>query len=216
MVEGGAPRRVPRLQPEREGPDRRVRVLGAIDTVPKRFAEVGDPFEPMDQASDSLERLLELSAQHEEAGFGDAPWPPHFAKQAGEPPRVQPSKRRKASGKPERQGVVPPPAPGKRAGPTGRRRTTMPLIEVARASTEADAREGLERWKARHPEVWTHLAPADVLVDSMRGRSSTWTRIRLNLRNVPEGERPQQEALEVDYDPWEGMEGWEGQVHRRS
>ena len=187
-----------------------------VDTVPKRFAEVGDPFEPMDQASDSLERLLELSAQHEEAGFGDAPWPPHFAKQAGEPPRVQPSKRRKASGKPERQGVVPPPAPGKRAGPTGRRRTTMPLIEVARASTEAEAREGLERWKARHPEAWTYLGPADVLVDSMRGRSSTWTRIRLNLRNVPEGERPQQEALEVDYDPWEGMEGWEGQVHRRS
>jgi len=187
-----------------------------IDTMPERFDEVGDPFEPMDEPSDSLERLLELSAQHEEAGFGDAPWPPHFAKQAGEPPRVQPSKRRKTSGKPERQGVVPPPAPGKRAGPTGRRRTTMPLIEVARAATEAEAREGLERWKERHPDVWTHLAPPDVLVDSMRGRSSTWTRIRLNLRNVPEGERPPQEALEVDYDPWEGVEGWEDQVHRRS
>jgi DNA ligase D-like protein (predicted polymerase) len=187
-----------------------------LDTVPKRFAELGDPFDHMDDAADSLERLLELSAQHEEAGFGDAPWPPHFAKQAGEPPRVQPSKRRKASGKPERQGVVPPPAPGKRAGPTGRRRTTMPLIEVARAATEAEAREGLERWKERHPETWTHLAPADVLVDSMRGRSSTWTRIRLNLRNVPEATRPSQEALEVDYDPWEGIEGWENQVHRRS
>jgi len=187
-----------------------------VDTVPKRFAELGDPFERMDDAADSLERLLELSTQHEKAGFGDAPWPPHFAKQAGEPPRVQPSKRRKASGKPERQGVVPPPAPGKRAGPTGRRRTTMPLIEVARAASEAEAREGLERWKERHPEVWTHLAPPDVLVDSMRGRSSTWTRIRLNLRNVPEGERPPQEALEVDYDPWEGIEGWEDQAHRRS
>jgi bifunctional non-homologous end joining protein LigD len=187
-----------------------------VDTVPKRFAERGDPFEHMDDAADSLERLLELSAQHEEAGFGDAPWPPHFAKQAGEPPRVQPSKRRKASGKPERQGVVPPPAPGKRAGPTGRRRTTMPLIEVARAATEVEAREGLERWKERHPEAWTCLAPADVLVDSMRGRSSTWTRIRLNLRNVPEGQRPPQEALEVDYDPWEGVEGWEDQAHRRS
>ncbi|HEY1127088.1 MAG TPA: DNA primase small subunit domain-containing protein [Actinomycetota bacterium] len=187
-----------------------------VDTVPKRFAELGDPFEQMDDAADSLERLLELSAQHEEAGFGDAPWPPHFAKQAGEPPRVQPSKRRKASAKPARQGVVPPPAPGKRAGPTGRRRTTMPLIEVARAATEAEAREGLERWKERHPEAWTYLAPADVLVDSMRGRSSTWTRIRVNLRNVPEGERPPQEALEVDYDPWEGVEGWEDQAHRRS
>jgi bifunctional non-homologous end joining protein LigD len=187
-----------------------------VDIVPKRFAERGDPFEHMDDAADSLERLLELSAQHEEAGFGDAPWPPHFAKQAGEPPRVQPSKRRKASGKPERQGVVPPPPPGKRAGPTGRRRTTMPLIEVARAATEVEAREGLERWKERHPEAWTCLAPADVLVDSMRGRSSTWTRIRLNLRNVPEGQRPPQEALEVDYDPWEGVEGWEDQAHRRS
>jgi DNA ligase D-like protein (predicted polymerase) len=187
-----------------------------VDTVPRRFSELGDPFEHMDDAADSLERLLELSAQHEEAGFGDAPWPPHFAKQAGEPPRVQPSKRRKASGKPERQGVVPAPAPGKRAGPTGRRRTTMPLIEVARAATEAEAREGLERWKERHPEAWTYLAPADVLVDSMRGRSSTWTRIRLNLRHVPEAERPSQEALEVDYDPWEGIEGWENQVHRRS
>jgi bifunctional non-homologous end joining protein LigD len=187
-----------------------------VDTVPKRFAELGDPFEQMDDAADSLERLLELSAQHEEAGFGDAPWPPHFAKQAGEPPRVQPSKRRKASGKPERQGVVPAPAPGKRAGPTGRRRTTMPLIEIARAATESEAREGLERWKQRHPEVWTYLAPPDVLVDSMRGRSSTWTRIRVNLRNVPEGERPPQEALEVDYDPWEGVEGWEDQAHRRS
>ena len=187
-----------------------------VDTVPKRFAELGDPFEHMDDAADSLERLLELSAQHAEAGFGDAPWPPHFAKQAGEPPRVQPSKRRKATEKPERQGVVPPPAPGKRAGPTGRRRTIMPLIEVARAATEAEARDGLERWKERHPEIWTYLAPADILVDSMRGRSSTWTRIRLNLRNVPEGERPPQEALEVDYDPWEGVEGWEDQAHRRS
>jgi bifunctional non-homologous end joining protein LigD len=187
-----------------------------VDTVPKRFAERGDPFEHMDDAADSLERLLELSAQHEEAGFGDAPWPPHFAKQAGEPPRVQPSKRRKASGKPERQGVVPPPAPGKRAGPTGRRRTTMPLIEVARAATEAEAREGLERWRKKHPDAWSYLIPADVLVDSMRGRSSTWTRIRLNLRNVPQGERPPQEALEVDYDPWEGVEGWEDRAHRRS
>jgi bifunctional non-homologous end joining protein LigD len=187
-----------------------------VDTVPKRFAELGDPFEHTDDAADSLERLLELSAQHAEVGFGDAPWPPHFAKQAGEPPRVQPSKRRKATGKPERQGVVPPPAPGKRAGPTGRRRTIMPLIEVARAATEAEARDGLERWKERHPETWTYLAPADILVDSMRGRSSTWTRIRLNLRNVPEGERPPQEALEVDYDPWEGVEGWEDQAHRRS
>jgi hypothetical protein len=83
----------------------------------------------------------------------------------------------------------------------------MPLIEVARAATKAEALEGLERWKARHPDVWPYLAASDVLVDSMRGRSSTWTRIRLNLRGVPEDQRPPQEALEVDYDPWVGLEG---------
>jgi bifunctional non-homologous end joining protein LigD len=81
----------------------------------------------------------------------------------------------------------------------------MPLIEIARAATEDEAMEGLERWKARHDDVWPYLQPADVLVDSMRGRSTTWTRIRLNLRNVPPKKRPAQEALEVDYDPWEGV-----------
>jgi bifunctional non-homologous end joining protein LigD len=178
-----------------------------IDTVPQRFAEIGDPSEGMDEVAGSLEPLLELSAQHEAAGFGDAPWPPHFAKQAGEPPRVQPSKRRRSAGKRGGEGSVPPPAPGKATGPTGRRRTTMPLIEIARAATTEEAMEGLERWRARHPEVWPYLAPADLLVDSMRGRNTTWTRIRVNLRNVPETERPAQEALEVDYDPWEGYEG---------
>ena len=120
--------------------------------------------------------------------------------------RVQPSRRRGKTAKPTAKGSVPPPAPGKRAGPTGRRRTTAPLIEVARAATEREAMEGLQRWKDKHPDAWTYLAPADVMVDSMRGRSTTWTRIRLNLRGVPEAERPAQEALEVDYDPWEGLE----------
>jgi DNA ligase D-like protein (predicted polymerase) len=173
-----------------------------VDTVPERLARIGDPSEGIDQAVGSLEPLLELAAQHEAAGFTDAPWPPHFEKQAGEPHRAQPSKRRGGAGQDGRQGIVPPPAPGKTSGPTGRRRTTMPLIEVARAATEAEAFEGLERWKARHPDVWARLDPADVLVDGMRGRSSLWYRIRLNLRNVPEAERPPQEALEVDYDPW--------------
>jgi hypothetical protein len=176
-----------------------------IDTVPDRFQREGDAAEGIDEAAGSLQPLVELATQHEASGFGDAPWPPHFAKQAGEPPRVQPSKRR-AEGTTAREGVVPPPAPGKAVGPTGRRRTTMPLVEIARAATEKEARDGLERWKARHPKVWPYLAPADVLVDSMRGRSTTWTRIRLNLRNVPEGERPSQEPLEVDYEPWEGVE----------
>ncbi len=178
-----------------------------IETVPKRFARIGDPSHGIDEAAGSLERLLELSAEHEAAGFGDAPWPPHFAKQEGEPPRVQPSKRRQDERPPGRQGTVPPPAPGKTTGPTGRRRTTMPLIEIARAATEKEAKQGLQRWKARHPDVWSYLAPEDVLVDPMRGRNSTWTRIRVNLRNVPEAERPPQEALEVDYDPWREWEG---------
>ena len=80
----------------------------------------------------------------------------------------------------------------------------MPLIEIARAETKDEAMAGLERWKARHAAVWTCLEPADVLVDAMRGRSSVWYRIRLNLQHVPEAERPPQEPLEVDYDPWAG------------
>ena len=173
-----------------------------VETVPERLARMGDPSEGIDQAVGSLEPLLELAEQHEAAGFADAPWPPHYEKQASEPPRARPSIRRGDAGEATPEGIVPPPAPGKTSGPTGRRRTTMPLIEVARAATEAEALAGLERWKARHPDVWPLLAPNDVLVDGMRGRSSLWYRIRLNLRNVPEAERPPQEALEVDYDPW--------------
>ena len=192
-----------------------------IDTVPARYARLGDLAEGMDAAVGSLEPLLELAASDEAAGLPDAPWPPHFVKQADEEPRVQPSKRRAATtaGSPRtatprpatavrpvtapRPAADPPaPAPGQARGPTGRRRSTMPLIEIARAATKDEAMQGLERWKQRHPEAWSRLQPADVLVDSMRGRSSTWTRIRLNLRNVPEPERPPQEPLEVDYDPW--------------
>jgi bifunctional non-homologous end joining protein LigD len=168
----------------KEVPDCRPEAF-TIDTVPGRFAALGDPWDGIDEAAGSLEPLLRLAAEHEAAGLPDAPWPPHFGKQAGEPPRVQPSKRRAA-------------------GPAGRRRSSMPLVEVARAATKAEAMAGLDRWKERHPQAWPYLEPADVLVDSMRGRSSTWTRIRLNLRNVPEAERPQQEELDVDYDPWAG------------
>ncbi|MDQ6713201.1 MAG: DNA polymerase domain-containing protein [Candidatus Dormibacteraeota bacterium] len=187
-----------------------------LATVPRRFAEMGDPSKGIDEAVGSLEALLELSDQHEAAGFGDAPWPPHFAKQAGEPARVQLSRRRREDRPSPPKGEVPPPAPGKTVGPTGRRRTTMPLIEIARAASDAEARAGLQRWRARHPDVWSHLAPSDILVDSMRGRNTTWTRIRINLRNVPESERPPQEALEVDYDPWAGYQGADrsGQLER--
>jgi bifunctional non-homologous end joining protein LigD len=165
-----------------------------IDSMPERFARVGDPWEGMDEAAGSLESLLALAERDEAAGLPDAPWPPHYDKQAGEPPRVQPSKRRVGSPADGRSGPA--------AGRTGRRQSTMPLIEVARAATKDEAMAGLDRWKERHSDVWPYLAPADVLVDSMRGRSSTWTRIRLNLRNVPQEQRPPQEELEVDYDPW--------------
>ncbi len=158
-----------------------------IDTVPGRFASAGDPWAGMNDAVGSLDALLDLAARDEASGLPDAPWPPHYEKQAGEEARVQPSKRRAASG-------------------TGRRQSTKPLIEIARAQTKAEAMAGLERWKERHPDVWPLLEPADVLVDSMRGRSSTWTRIRLNLEHVPEPQRPPQEDLEVDYNPWAGFD----------
>jgi DNA ligase D-like protein (predicted polymerase) len=148
-----------------------------LETVPRRFASMGDPAADMDAFAGSIEPLLELAARQKAAGAPD-------------PPSI---------------GSVPPPAPGKTVGPTGRRRTRAPLIEIARAASEAEALAGLERWRARHPSVWSRLAPSDILIDSMRGRSSTWTRIRLNLQHVPEDERPRQEALEVDYDPWQGF-----------
>ncbi len=177
-----------------------------IDTVPERFARLGDPWRGMDEAAGSLEPLLTLADQDEAAGMPDAPWPPHYDKQAGEAPRVQPSKRRTAgrAAEPAAEPAqdIQPAAKAQGIQPTGRRRSTMPLIEVARAASKDEAQAGLDRWKERHAAVWPYLEPADVLVDSMRGRSSTWTRIRLNLRHVPEAERPAQEELEVDYDPW--------------
>jgi bifunctional non-homologous end joining protein LigD len=142
-----------------------------LATMPARFARIGDRHERIDEHPGSLDLLLELSARHERDGLGDAPWPPHYRKQAGEPPRVRPS---------------------------GRRQPTRPLIEIARARRKDDALAGLERWKARHPDAAAHLQPADVLVDSMRGRSATWTRIRVNLEHVPAELRPAQEPLDPD------------------
>jgi bifunctional non-homologous end joining protein LigD len=144
-----------------------------LATMPARFARLGDLHEGIDGHSGSLERLLELSARHEHDGLGDAPWPPQYKKQPGEPPRVQPS----------------------------RRATKHPLIEIGRAQRKDDALAGLARWKARHPGAVAHLAAADVLVDAMRGWSSTWTRIRVNLRNVPAELRPEQEPLDPDDQP---------------
>jgi hypothetical protein len=163
-----------------------------IDTVPARFAKIGDPWTGIDETAGSLDALLEQAARDEASGLPDAPWPPHYEKQAGEDARVQPSKRRTEA---------------KTPSPTGRRQSTKPLIEVARAKTKAEAMEGLERWKSRHSGIWPLLEARDILVDSMRGRSSTWTRIRVNLEHVPEEKRPAQEPLEVDYDPWAGYLG---------
>jgi len=203
-----------------------------LATVPGIVAAHGDAGAGIDAAVGSLDALLELSARHEAGGDGDAPWPPHYAKQAGEPPRVQPSKRRRpaadyagsgvdggpppdvaaarsaavAAGDPEAGITGPPPWARRPTGPTtptptGRRRSSVPVIEIARAARKEDALAGLERWKARHPQAATHLEPADVLVDAMRGRSTTWTRVRVNLIHVPDAERPAQEPLDPDYDP---------------
>jgi bifunctional non-homologous end joining protein LigD len=155
-----------------------------LRTMPARFATVGDRHADIDAHPCALDALLELSARQEAEGLGDAPWPPHYAKQAGEPPRVAPSRR-------------------KGAATSGRRVPTRPLVEIGRAARKDDALAGLERWKARHPEAAAHLQPADVLVDAMRGRHTTWTRIRVNLEHVPEEMRPAQEALDPDQAP-----GW--------
>jgi bifunctional non-homologous end joining protein LigD len=160
-------------------------------TMPARLAAIGDPHAAMDDAPGSLERLLELAARDEAAGLGDAPWPPHFRKMEGEAARVAPSRAKGAS---------------KKAG--ARPRTKMPLIVVANSPDKEAALAGLERWKATHPEAASHLAVDDVLVDAMRGRSSTWTRIRVNLRHVPEAIRPPQEKPDPDDDPTREWREW--------
>jgi len=168
-------------------------------TAPARLAERGDAAAAIDAAPGSLDRLLELSAAQEAAGLGDAPWPPHYKKQRDEPPRVMPSRRKRADAA-DRPDAGPSADTGKPG--SGRRRSTQPLITVAKAQHKEDALAGLERWKTRHPVAAALLEVDDVLVDSMRGRSSTWTRIRLNLRHVPERERPAEEPPDPDYDPW--------------
>ena len=157
-----------------------------LATAPARFAARGDAAAGIDAARGSLDALLALSAAQEAAGLGDAPWPPHYRKQADEPPRVAPSRRKAAGAAPRR------------------RESARALVTVAKAAHREDALAGLERWKQRHPEASARLHEDDVLVDSMRGRSTTWTRIRVNLRHVPEGERPAAEPADPDYDPWSG------------
>ncbi|WP_394845338.1 DNA polymerase domain-containing protein [Pendulispora brunnea] len=159
-------------------------------TVPARFAERGDPHARIDEFPGSLEPLLELANRDEAAGLGDAPWPPHFRKGDSESTRVAPSRAK---------GVK---AASKGASKAPRSKAPkMPLLIIAHSPSKEAALAGLERWKAKYPAVVPHLAVDDVLIDAMRGRSSTWTRIRVNLRHVPEAERPPQETPDPDDDP---------------
>ncbi|MGO8997215.1 MAG: DNA polymerase domain-containing protein [Polyangiaceae bacterium] len=154
-------------------------------TMPGRFAARGDPHAGIDAVAGSLEKLLELAARDEAAGLADAPWPPNFPKMEGEAPRVAPSRAKRD--------------PSKAA--TKAPRAKMPLVTVANSPDKGAALEGLARWKAKHPDAARHLAEEDVLVDAMRGRSSTWTRVRVNLKSVPEALRPPQETPDPDDDP---------------
>jgi DNA ligase D-like protein (predicted polymerase) len=171
-------------------------------TVPTRLKAIGDPNARMDDAAGSLEQLLELADRDEAAGLGDAPWPPHFRKMEGEPARVAPSRAKGAKRTTKK-------ATGKTAAPresenrktAAEPRSKMPLITVANSPDKEAALAGLERWKKKNPKAASHLVVDDVLVDSMRGRSSTWTRIRVNLRNVPEKIRPPQATPDPDDDP---------------
>ena len=156
-----------------------------IFTVPERFVKIGDPHADMDASPGSLEKLLELADKDEAAGIADAPWPPHFRKMEGEAPRIMPSRAKSAADK----------------STAKKSRVKMPLITVANSPDKAAALAGLERWKAKYEDIARLLAVDDILVDSMRGRSSTWTRIRVNLRHVPEEQRPPQETPDPDDDP---------------
>ena len=147
-----------------EVPDCRPETF-TMDTVPQRFAEIGDPWADMDDdPGGQLDSLLELA---EELGPAD--------------------KAPKGAGRSSR---------------AGRRVSVMPLIEVARTKTRDEAMAALDVWRDRHPAAAELLQPADVLVDGMRGPSSIWYRIRINLQHVPAQQRPPQEELIADYSPW--------------
>jgi len=160
-----------------------------ILTAPQRFAEIGDPHAEMDQAPGSIDKLLELAERDQESGLGDAPWPPHFRKMAGEATRVAPSRARSTGSTKSAK------------KPAKKPRIKMPLIVVANSPDKEAALAGLERWKKKHRKIAKLIKVEDVLVDSMRGRSSTWTRIRVNLRHVPENLRPPHELPDPDDDP---------------
>ncbi|KWX57640.1 DNA polymerase domain-containing protein [Mycobacterium sp. NAZ190054] len=146
-----------------------------VQTVPRRFAEHGDPWEGMDDAAGGLEALLDLADR-----LGPAEKAPRGARKSAD----------------------------------GRRVSVMPLIEIARTKTRDEAMAALQRWREKHPAAAAKLEPADVLVDGMRGPSSIWYRIRINLQHVPEDARPPQEELLADYNPWVNYTGAQQQLRR--
>jgi DNA ligase D-like protein (predicted polymerase) len=198
-------------------------------TMPQRFAAIGDPHAEFVASVGSLDGLLELAARDEAEGVGDAPWPPHFAKAEGEPKRVQPSKakpfseqlgegfgaqrfrkRPKPAGEPATEAGAPsqPASPAEAALATPKPKKTPakrvpkhPLITVAQSPDKAAALDGLARWKQTHPAAGALLAEDDILIDRMRGSAYVWYRIRVNLRNVPEAQRPAQGTPDPDDDP---------------
>lgn len=159
-----------------------------MKTMPEWFKKNGDRHAAIDRHPGSLDALLELSAKQEKEGQGEAPWPPHYQKQEGEPSRVAPSRARKPQASSPK--------------PHGRRIPKHPLIVIAHADKREDAVEQLEAWKQKHPKVVEHLQPADILTDQMRGRSSAWYRIRINLQHVPEAIRPKAPKLPPIPNPW--------------
>ena len=160
-----------------------------LRTVPALFAAHGDAHAGIDDAVGSIEPLLALADRQAEAGEADAPWPPHYQKMAGEAPRVAPSRAKT---------IVKP------------RRAKLPVITIAKAKRKAEAIDGLERWKARYPAIVAQLAPEHVLIDTNRGKSSAWYRVRINLKNVPEAERPPPEEPDPNYDFRTEYVGWDG------
>ena len=177
-----------------------------MKSMPAWFKSNGDRHAGIDNHPCSLEKLLELSAKQEKEGQGDAPWPPQYKKMPGEPTRVQPSRARLRQGSHLRQGS------GGQAGAAGsaneggpakgRRVSKHPLIVITHSTKKEEALASLEKWKEEHPQVVEHLQPSDILTDSMRGRSSAWWRIRINLQHVPEALRPQAPKLPPIPNPW--------------
>jgi DNA ligase D-like protein (predicted polymerase) len=165
-----------------------------LKTVPAIFAARGDAHAGIDAAPGSIEALLELATRQEAEGEVDAPWPPHYTKKDGEARRVAPSRAK---------GVAKPP------------REKLPVITIAQAKLKVDALAGLERWKSKYPAVVAKLAPEHVLIDANRGKSSAWYRVRINLKNVPEAERPPIEDPDPNYDWKSEYAGWERETREQ-